>query len=61
MVLKKIYNQLHTIKQELHAIHEDMEPHLWIEIDARAVSEASRDSIQAALTSCQNSSRRQTQ
>ncbi len=51
----------HNIEKELQQISEMPESvktiNIPVEIEAKAVSEATRDSLQEALTSCRNSSR----
>ena len=57
-MLKKIYEELVLIRKELQVIRSDLESEMKITIDSKAVSQATRDNIQAVLETCRNGCRR---
>ena len=58
-MLKKIYTELVLIRKELQAIRENFESEMKITIDPKAVSQATRGSIQEVLKTYRNERRRE--
>lgn len=58
-MLKKIYEKLVLIRKELQAIRENLESEMKITIDPKAVSQATRGSIQEVLKTYRNERRRE--
>lgn len=58
-ILKDILQELILIRKELQAIRSNLEPCKEISIDAKTVSEATRDRVQEVLASYQKSDRLQ--